>query len=138
MSAQSTASANPAGWSVEGFEMFWSRPDPSLVPASLTEDVIGHWPGREEPVHGREDYTRCIAELVEELPDVRLEVAEHAQHGEFVFIRWIMCATGEHGPFEFTGIDRIRLRDGLVAENVIVCDTAAFSARSGRSMPWAA
>jgi len=40
-------------------------------------------------------------------------------------------------PFELTGIDRVRIRGPQVAENVIVFDTAAFEARSGKSIPWA-
>jgi ketosteroid isomerase-like protein len=124
-------------WTVDSFAAFWSNPDPSQVAGVLTDDVVGHWPGRDEPVRGPEAYIECIAALVEALPDVRLSVAEHAENGEHVFVRWIMRATGEHGPFEHHGIDRLRLRDGLVAENVIVTDTAAFEARSGRPLPWA-
>ncbi len=134
--APSTPTETRPQWSVESFEAFWSRPDPSLVRAALTEDVVGHWAGRDDPVRGREDYTRCIAALVDALPDVRLSVAEQAQSGEFVFIRWIMHATGTHGAFELSGIDRVRLRDGQVAENVIVFDTATFEARSGLPVPW--
>lgn len=124
-------------WSVRSFEAFWSSPEPSRVPASLTEDIVGHWAGREEPARGRAEYTGCIAALVDALPDVRLSVAEHAQSGEFTFIRWIMRATGAHGPFEISGIDRVRVRDGRVAENFVVVDTAAFEERSGRPVPWA-
>jgi hypothetical protein len=124
-------------WSVETFEAFWSNPDPSLVPAALTEDVVGYWAGREEPVRGRDAYTRGIAQIVEALPDMRLEVAEQAQNGEFTFIRWIMRASGRHGPFRFSGIDRVRTRGPLVAENVIVFDTGEFEARSGIPVPWA-
>jgi hypothetical protein len=63
-------------------------------------------------------------------------VAEHAERGDVVFIRWVMHATGNHGPFELTGIDRVRTRDGKVAENIIVLDTAAFETRSGIAVPW--
>jgi hypothetical protein len=35
-----------------------------------------------------------------------------------------------------TGIDRIRLRNGQVAENVIVFDTNAFEHRAGIAVPW--
>jgi SnoaL-like protein len=125
------------GWSVETFEAFWSNPDPSLVPGALTEEVVGYWAGRAEPVRGRDAYTRCIARIVEALPDMRLEVAEQAQNGEFTFIRWIMHATGRQGAFQFSGIDRVRTRGPLVAENVIVFDTAEFEARSGIPVPWA-
>jgi hypothetical protein len=137
MPQETSPTIDQPAWSVDMFAGFWSNPDPALVPAVLTEDVVGHWPGRDEPVRGRDDYTRCIAAIVEALPDMRLEVAEHAQSGEFVFIRWILHATGEHGPFELTGMDRVRVRGPQVAENVIVFDTAAFEARSGKSIPWA-
>jgi SnoaL-like domain len=138
MTEQSTTTVPRSGWSVKGFEAFWSHPDPALVPGALTEDVVGHWSGLEEPVRGREDYTRCIAAIVQALPDMYLTVAEHASAGEFHFVRWIMHATGAHGPFELSGIDRVRTRQGLVAENVIVFDTAAFEARSGLRVPWLA
>lgn len=133
---QQSSTVQPA-WSVETFEGFWADPDPALVPPVLTEDVVGHWAGRDEPVRGRDDYTACIAAAVKALPGMRLEVAEHASNGEFTFIRWILHASGRHGPFQLSGIDRIRVRDGQVAENVIVFDTAAFEARAGLPVPWA-
>lgn len=102
----------------------------------LTDNVVGHWAGRDEPVRGREDYTACIAALLTALPDVRLDVAEHARDGDYTFVRWIMHATGRLGRFEMTGIDRIRQRDGQVAENVIVFDTNAFERRAGIPVPW--
>jgi hypothetical protein len=48
----------------------------------------------------------------------------------------VLHATGDHGRFELTGIDRVRTRDRQVAENFIVFDTAAFEARSGKMIPW--
>jgi hypothetical protein len=124
-------------WSVESFERFWAKPDPELATGVLSDDVVGYWAGRDTPVYGKEDYTACIAALVDGLPGVYLTVAEHAADGEFTFIRWIMHATGAHGRIEFTGIDCVKIRDdGLVAENRIVCDTAAFEALAGKQLPW--
>jgi len=60
-----------------------------------------------------------------------------AHEEDITFVNWVMHATGKHGPFELTGIDRVRVRDGLVAENLIVFDTAAFARRSGKPVPWA-
>jgi hypothetical protein len=48
-----------------------------------------------------------------------------------VFIRWIMRATGRKGPFELSGIDRIRMRDGRVAENVIRFDSGHLRRLAG-------
>lgn len=137
MIAESKTVDTARSWSVEGFERFWSKPEPDVVPAVLTDDVVGHWPGRSQPVRGRAAYTDCIRALVAALPDIRLSVAEHAASGECTFVRWVMRATGKHGAFELTGIDRIRLRGGQVLENLIVFDTALFEARSGMQVPWA-
>ena len=114
---------DPPGWSVERFAEFWSDPRAEDVPRLVTDDVVGRWPGSDEPVRGVIPYTQGLAELIELLPDMRLSVAEHATNGDTVFVRWIMRATGRNGPFRFTGIDRIRLRDGRVAENVIRFDS---------------
>ena len=46
----------------------------------------------------------------------------------------IMHATGKHGPMQMTGIDRVRLRDGLVVENLIRFDSEEFERLSGCSM----
>lgn len=131
-----TTTQDRRAWSVEFFAAFWRNPDPRMVEGVLTDDVVGLWAGREDPVRGPEEYTRCVAALVQELPDVRLAMEEHAQSGDLTFVRWTMHATGQHGPFEIGGIDRVRQQAGLVAENVIVFDTAAFESRSGRPVPW--
>jgi hypothetical protein len=120
-------------FSVDHFAAFWDNPDPALVHQVVTDDVVGDWPGDPEPVRGVEAYTERIAEVLREIPDLRLEVAEHASNGPFMFIRWIAHGTGAAGPIELTGIDRIRLRDGRVAENIIRYDTAAFATAVGRA-----
>lgn len=123
-------------WSVEGFAAFWAHPDIDLVKAVLTDDVVGYWSGRDEPVSGTDDYTACIADLLNALPDVRLEVGECAETGPYTFVRWIMHASGANGPFTMTGVDRIRVRDGKVDENYVIFDTAAFEKRAGIPVPW--
>jgi hypothetical protein len=132
MTPQSIAQA---GWSVEHFAQFWAAPDPDLVKHAVTEDVVGDWPGDPEPVRGVDAYTERIRQVVDRVPDLHLEVAEHAANGEFVFVRWIARGTGTRGPFEFSGIDRIRLRDGLVAENVIRFDPRLFEELAGPRTP---
>jgi SnoaL-like domain len=116
---------------VEGFARFWANPNPAILPPLLAEDVVGHFPGEPAPIRGRDAYLAKITEFVEMLPDLRLEVAEYASNGPFHFIRWIARATGARGPFEFSGIDRIAVRDGLVTENFVVFDTALFEQLSG-------
>jgi hypothetical protein len=124
-----------AGWSVEQFAQFWSAPDPDLVRYVVTEDVVGDWPGDRKPVRGVDAYTERIRQVIDRVPGIRLEVAEHAANGDFVFVRWIAHGTGHGGPFEMSGIDRIRLRDGLVAENIIRYDPQLFDRLVGPRTP---
>jgi ketosteroid isomerase-like protein len=112
----------PRGWSVDRFAAFWKKPDLAQVAPALTPDVVGYWPGSDEPVRGIADYTQRIADLIALVPDFRLDVAEHAVNDNCVFIRWIAHGSFEGKPLEFGGVDRVRMRDGLVAENRIYCD----------------
>lgn len=75
-----------------------------------------------------------IEQIIALVPDIRLSVAEHASNGEFTFVHWIMHATGAAGLFRLSGIDRIRLRDGRVAENIIRFDSAELYRLLGRRL----
>jgi predicted ester cyclase/ketosteroid isomerase-like protein len=116
-----------AGWTTELFAEFWKAPDLKYIPSIITDDVVGFWPG-ERVVRGRDEYMRALEELLALLPDIRLEVKEHTMSadGEFGFTRWVMHATGANGAFELDGMDRTRVRDGLVCENYVFFDPAQF------------
>ena len=120
------ADTNPQQpFTVETFAQFWAAPSTgpdAMVP--LADDVVGYWPGSEEPVRGPEQYVAALDQLLQAVPDLTLEVAEHAENGENLFIRWIATGTGVHGPLEIVGIDRIRVVDGKVKENIIRFDPA--------------
>ncbi len=122
---------DPPGWSVERFAQFWADPSADDVPDLVTDDVVGWWPGADQPVRGVEAYSQALADMLALLPDMRLTVAEHASSGSHVFVRWIMRATGRNGPFELTGIDRIRMRDDRVDENIIRFDMAHLRRLAG-------
>ena len=120
-------------WSVEHFAAFWAQPDPELARGFLTDDVVGYWPWSEQPVRGVEQYLQGLAGVLALVPDLHLEMAEHASNGDVIFIRWIAHGTGAKGPMQMSGIDRIRLRNGKVAENFICFDTARFQALVGKA-----
>jgi epsilon-lactone hydrolase len=120
------------GWTTDVFAEFWKAPDLSYIPSIITDDVVGYWPGG-RTVRGREEYMRALEDLLALLPDLHLEVQEHTMSadGEFGFTRWVMHATGANGPFELDGMDRTRVRDGLVCENYVFFDSARFQALVG-------
>jgi len=121
-----------AGWTTELFAEFWKAPDLRLVTSIITDDVVGYWPGA-RTVRGRAEYMQALQELLAQLPDLWLDVKEHAMSadGEFGFSRWVMHATGVNGPFELDGMDRTRVREGLVCENYVFFDSAQFQESVG-------
>lgn len=126
-------SGKAGGWSAGRFAAFWARPDVALVPGALAPDVAGYWPGDSGPVRGIEQYTARIAALLAMVPDFRLELAEHAENGDCTFLRWIAHGTWNGHPVEFTGVDRVKTRDGLVVENRIFCDHPLVLALAGHA-----
>jgi ketosteroid isomerase-like protein len=116
-----------AGWTTDLFAEFWRAPDLRYIPSIITDDVVGYWPGG-RTVRGKAEYMQALEELLVLLPDLWLDVKEHAMSadGEFGFSRWVMHATGGNGRFELDGMDRTRIRDGLVCENYVFFDSAQF------------
>jgi hypothetical protein len=113
-------------FSVEHWAAFWANPHPDLAGRIVTPDVVGYCPGDTEPVRGVTRYQQRIARLLTRVPDLRLEVAEHATNENFLFVRWIARGTGPDGAFTFSGVDRIQLRDGLVKEIRTYYDPASL------------
>lgn len=112
-------------FTVEHWAAFWASPDPERA-VLITDDVIGDWPGDDEPVRGAAAYRARIKQAMDEIPGLWLEVLEHATNGEFIFIRWRAHGTGVAGPLEIDGFDRFLIEDGRVKENIIRYDTKKY------------
>jgi SnoaL-like domain len=114
------------GWTIEGFRSFWAKPDLSLIPRIYeisTNDIVGYWPPPIGVVRDSEADVAVIEAIARVSPDLSLTVPEYARSGELHLVRWVATGTGHDGPFEFNGLDRLRvLRDGRVCENYIFCD----------------
>jgi hypothetical protein len=123
------------GWSVDTFAAFWAKPvaTPERIPPILARNIVGYWPGREEPIRGAAAYWQYIVDFVALVPDLHARVMEHAMNGEFTFIRWEMTATGPDGPIACTGCDRTQVRDGIVLENRIFCEHSIFRVLAARA-----
>lgn len=118
-----------------GFAAFWAAPDPALLPGLIAPDAIAYWPPGGRLSHGVAGYQKNITLALDAMPDLRLEIADHAVNGDLTFVRWIARATGPDGPIEFDGFDRIRVNgDGLVVENVIRTDMGYVSDLIGKKI----
>ncbi|KAB2347983.1 nuclear transport factor 2 family protein [Actinomadura rudentiformis] len=104
--------------------LFGPGPRPDLAARAVTPDVTVLCSGDSGPIVGITQYKEKIARLLHRVPDLRREAINHADNGEVLFVEWIARGTGAHEPFEFSGIDRIRLRDGLIKEHRIYYDPA--------------
>lgn len=105
---------------VPRFAELWANPSRDKVLPLVDDDVTGHWPGSAEPTRGADAYADRIAQVLELLPDLTLTVTAHAAHEDTVFISW--HGTARDGQLELEGIDRIRLRNGRVIDNLIRFD----------------
>jgi len=118
-------SVRPAGTGtagfVERFGRFWADPDPERVAELVAPDAVITWPGL-GPIRGTE-YPEHMAGILMVVPDLRLEVTEHAEAGELAFISWRARATVGGEALEWTGIDRFRVRDGRALEGLIAYDS---------------
>ena len=90
-------------------------------------------PHATRPIRGKQEYTQRIVALLSLVTGLHLDLMEHATNGEFVFLRWSGRGTGPDGAFQAIGADRVRLRYGLVAENLIVSDHQIFAVLARRA-----
>jgi ketosteroid isomerase-like protein len=131
----STTVQQREGFTAETFAEFWAKPDLSTPSNNLQADVVGYWPGTDEPVRGRDEYVGALRELLTRVPDLTLSVQESADNGEHIFIRWVAHATSADGErIEQTGVDRIKVVNGKVAENRIFFDRAQFERKLGKPL----
>jgi SnoaL-like domain len=125
---QTATATTKTRFSPEFFAAFWAAPSMSHSMDMLADDIIGYWPGDNQPVRGFKAYTQKIADLLAVAPDLTLELVDSAtaagpaEGEELFFLHYVGRATGPHGPVEIRGLDRVRTRDGVVVENVIRYD----------------
>lgn len=93
-------------------ELWAGRP----VAADLvTEDFLGHWPGRE--VRGPSELEAVVDEAHRMLADLKFVVElDPFVDGDLLAARWIGTGAAEDGPKRFTGNDILRIADGRFAE----------------------
>jgi hypothetical protein len=121
-------------FSAEHWTAFWEHPHPDLAARIVTPDVVVTLPGGGEPVRGVRRLTEALAGLLERVPDLRPVLAEHATDGDVLFVRWTVAALRT----SYDGIDRIQLRDGLIRDLRIYCDSelvTALRSPTGISVP---
>jgi len=57
------------------------------------------------------------------MPDFTFQAEEWASHGDLMFLQWISTATVGAQSLQWSGVDRFRLRDWNILEEVVYFDT---------------
>ena len=98
---------------------------------TVSESVVIHDPGVEEPIRGRDAFEAYLDELRTGFPDFHVAIDDVLDDDETVMAEWTMTGTHE-GEFEgmpatdrevkLTGMDKLLIADGKVQEHRIHYD----------------
>ncbi|MGC9668645.1 nuclear transport factor 2 family protein [Planosporangium sp. 12N6] len=113
---------------VERWTAAWASPTPEKIRTLTDPDIVLTWPGLAEPIRGADAWVNRVAGTLDRFPDLRLEVTGHAQRDDLLFISWRAHATVGGAATEWQGVDRMRMRNGVVVESLVAFDTAALRA----------
>lgn len=124
---------------VEAFAREWERPSADGLAGLACEDVILSQPLGPD-LHGREAWRDEARRLLEFIPDLRAVVHRWAQTDDgVILVEFTLSGTLGGKPLAWDIIDRISLRDGLVAERRAFFDpTALVRALVTRPRAWPA
>ena len=107
------------------FAEAWATPQVDRFVALLAEDVVLLQPVTPRVV-GRDAARREFSRLLRWLPDLCGTVDAWSATGNTVLIAWRLRFTLGGAPFELRIVDRLEVRDGLIAEREAYFDSLRF------------
>lgn len=113
---------------VESWAAFWAAPDPAEIDSLSGVDIEMKWPGQDQPIRGLEAWRERVTGMLQRFPDLTLTVTSSAGEGDVVFISWRADTTIDGHARSWEGIDRMRMRDGVVADSLVVFDRTGLIA----------
>ena len=119
------------------FAEAWAAPQVDRFVALLAEDVVLLQPVT-PPVVGRAAARTEFTRLLRWLPDLCGTIDAWSATGSTVLIAWRLRFTLGSAPFELRIVDRLEVRDGLIAEREAYFDSLRFLlATLARPRAWA-
>lgn len=107
------------------FAEAWASPQVDRFVALLAADVVLLQPVTPRVV-GRDAAHREFSRLLRWLPDLRGTVDSWSASGSTVLIAWRLRFTLGAAPYELRIVDRLEVRDGLIAEREAYFDSLHF------------
>ena len=104
------------------FVAAWARADSGgFAELWLADGVFVH-PTVGSPLSGSE-VPRWSERIKAALPDLTFRADEWAARDDLVFLQWTSTATVGSRLLQWSGVDRFRLRDGRIREELVYFDT---------------
>lgn len=107
---------------VSQFVDAWARPDSrGFADLWLDAGILVH-PTVASPLSGSE-VPEWSERVKAAMPDFTFEAEEWASHRDLMFLQWSSTATVGKRSLRWSGVDRFRLRDWRISEEVVYFDT---------------
>ena len=112
---------------VDKFAAVWARPTLEGLESLMHADTRNQIPPMTEPTD-RNGVLAHFGQVLQQLPDMRVEVQRWAPTGDAVIIEWRAHATVAGRPLSWTGIDRFGVRGERMYEARVYWDTRQVAA----------
>ena len=100
----------------------WARSDGAgFADLWLDNGVLVH-PAVASPLHGSE-VPKWSERVKAAMPDFTFQADEWASHGDLMFLQWSSSATVGSQSLRWSGVDRFRLQDWRISEEIVYFDT---------------
>ncbi|MES2102483.1 MAG: nuclear transport factor 2 family protein [Pseudomonadota bacterium] len=107
---------------VRRFAAEWRQPVADNLRSLMHADTQNLIPPMRQPAD-REGVVEHFRQVLQQLPDIRLDVVRWAPCGDIVMIEWAASATVAGKKLHWTGIDRMAIRDGRTYQAQVYWDT---------------
>jgi ketosteroid isomerase-like protein len=107
---------------VAQFVAAWARPDSATFAELWLDDGVFVHPTVASPLTGSE-VPRWSERIKAAMPDFTFQADEWASRGDLMFLQWSSTATVGGRSLRWSGVDRFRLRDWRISEEVVYFDT---------------
>ena len=119
---------------VTRFAAAWAARDGNAFLELWHPDGVLRTPLVDRPVKGSE-LPRLLEVQTASAPDFVWQLLDWTSRGDVVIVEWQTTRNVGGVRFEWRGVDKFRLRDGKIAEEVVYSDTAPLRAfRSGEKL----
>ena len=124
------------------FEALFDKRDIDALKQFWTSSSVERFPDR--TCQGTEEIAAYFREVLDAVPDLRMEIVALAEQGDDVFVQWHMTgthkgtllgidATGK--SLAIDGIDHFVVRDGKLVSNFVVVDQMQYARALGMMPP---